>query len=140
MKKRKNILICCFAVIGVVVMLSGCCKKDDDDNTPSQVPVFTVTAKTVQLQGGGEGLQFTAKCTNEDVKMTKVTITDPLSVQITTYELNGTSYAKNSSIPLQDENLAYTKELGTWNFTFVGNRSTDNVSFSVNATLSITAK
>jgi hypothetical protein len=140
MKKRTNIWICSFAVIGVLLMLSGCCKKDDDDNTPSQVPVFTVTAKTVQLQAGGEGLQFTAKCTNEDVKMTKVNLTDPLSAQNATYELNGTSYAKNSPIPLQNEEEAYVKESGTWTFTFVGNTSSDNKSFSVNATLSIPAK
>lgn len=139
MKKRTNIWFCSFAVIGIVLMLSIGCKKDKDD-PDSQVPLFTVTANTVMLQGGGDGLQFTAKCTNEDVKMTKVTITDPLSVQISTYELNGTSYAKNSSIPMQDENLAYTKELGTWNYTFVGNTTSDNKSFSVNATLSVTSK
>jgi len=140
MKRRKHILNCSLAVFGVVLMLSGCCKDDNNDNPPSQVPVFTVTAKTVMLQGGGDGLQFTAKCTNEDVTMTKVTITDPLSVQISTYELNGTSYAKNSPIPLQDENLAYSKEPGTWNFTFVGSTTSDNKSFSVNATLSVTSK
>lgn len=138
MKKRKNIWMCSFVILGVVLVLSGCCKKDD--NPPSQVPVFTVTAITVQLQGGGEGLQFTAKCTNEDVKMTSVNINDPLSVQIFTYELNGKSYAKNSPIPLQDDNVGYTKEPGTWSFTFVGNRASDNVGFSANATLSITSK
>ena len=79
MKKRTNIWICFFAVIGVVLLLSGSCKKDkDEDNPVAQVPVFTVTANTVQLQGGGEGLQFFAKCTNEDVKMTKVTYYDLL--------------------------------------------------------------
>jgi hypothetical protein len=104
------------------------------------VPVFTVTAITVQLQGGGEGLQFTAKCTNEDVKMTKINIADPLSVQNTTYELNGQSYSKNSPIPVQDDNVGYNEELGTWTFTFMGNTTSDNKSFSENATLSVTTK
>jgi hypothetical protein len=140
MKKRKNIWIGFFAVIGVVFMLSGCCKKDDNNNPPSQVPVFTVTAKTVLLQGGGDGLQFSAKCTNEDVKMTKVTNTSPSSVQIVTYDLNGKSYAKNTPIPMQDDAEAYNKEVGTWTFTFVGNATSDNKSFSVNATLSVTSK
>jgi hypothetical protein len=140
MKKRTIVWICYIAVIGVVLMLSGCCKDDDTDNPASQVPVFTVTANTVMLQGGGDGLQFSAKCTNEDVKMTKVTNTPPNSVQSAAYELNGKSYAKNSPIPLQNDNEAYLKELGTWTFTFVGNTASDNKSFSVNATLSVTSK
>jgi hypothetical protein len=139
MKKIKNIWICLFAVIGVAIMISSSCKKKDDNPAP-QVPVFTVTANTVQLQGGGEGLQFFAKCTNEDVKMTNVTITDPLSVQPSTYELNGNSIAKNTQFSLQDDNVAYVKETGTWNFTFVGNRTSDNQSFSVNATLLVSSK
>ena len=139
MKKRNNILIYSFALIGVLLMLSISCKKDKDDPDP-QVPVFTVIANTVQLQGGGEGLQFSAKCTNEDVKMTEVTNTSPISVKTFKYDLDGKSYAKNSSIPLQDEDVAYFKELGTWNFTFLGNRTSDNESFSVNATLPVTAK
>ncbi len=139
MRKRNNILIYSFAVIGVLLLLSISCKKDKDDPDP-QVPVFTVTANTVQLQGGGEGLQFSAKCTNEDVKMTEVTNTSPISVKTFKYDLDGKSYAKNSSIPLQDEDVAYFKELGTWNFIFLGNRTSDNESFSVNATLSVTAK
>lgn len=139
MKKRNNILNYSFAVIGVLLMLSISCKKDKDDPDP-QVPVFTVSANTVQLQGGGEGLQFSAKCTNEDVKMTEVTNTSPISVKTFKYDLDGKSYTKNSSIPLQDEDVAYFKELGTWNFTFSGNRTSDNESFSVHATLSVTAK
>lgn len=139
MKNRKNILIWSFAVMGVVFMLSGSCKKDKDNPAP-QVPVFTVTATTVQLQGGGEGLQFFGKCTNEDVKVTKVTTTSPITVYSATYDLNGNSIAKNTQFSLQDQNVGYEKEIGTWNFTFVGNRTSDNQSFSVNATIAITSK
>jgi hypothetical protein len=139
MKKRKNMWIFSFALIGVLLMLSASCKKDKDDPVP-QVPVFTVTANTVQLQGGGEGLQFFAKCTNEDVKMTKVTYTSPTTVQTATYDFNGNSIAKNAQFSLQDDNLAQTKEPGTWNFTFEGKRTSDNENFSVTATLLITAK
>ncbi len=139
MKKRTTFWICFFTVIGVVFMLSGSCKKDKDDPAP-QVPVFTVTANTVQLQGGGEGLQFFAKCTNEDVKMTKVTNTSPISVRTASYDLNGNSIAKNMQFSLQDENVGWVKELGTWNFTFEGKRTSDDESFSVNATLLISAK
>lgn len=139
MKKRNFIGICSCLVIGFALMLSIGCKKDKD-NPPSQVPVFTVTAKTVMLQGGGDGLQFTAKCTNEDVMMTKVSNTTPISARTVTYDLNGKSYAKNSPIPLQNDSEAYLKEIGTWTFTFVGSTTSDNKSFSVNATLSVTSK
>ncbi|MFH1118660.1 MAG: hypothetical protein V1775_02470 [Bacteroidota bacterium] len=122
-------------------MLSGCCKKDkDEDNPDAQVPLFNVTANTVQLQGGGEGLQFFAKCTNEDVNVTKVTNTSPISVQSFTYELNGNSIAKNTEFSLQDEDVGFLKEPGTWSFTFEGKRTSENESFSVNATLLITSK
>jgi hypothetical protein len=137
MKNRINIWICSYAVIGVVLMFSIGCKKDNPD---PQVPVFTVTANTVQLQGGGEGLQFFAKCTNEDVKMTKVTYTSPSTIQTATYDFNGNSIAKNAQFSLQDDNLAQVKELGTWSFTFEGKRTSDNESFSVNATLLISSK
>jgi hypothetical protein len=139
MKKTTNIWIGLIAIIGVVFILSSSCKKDKDDPAP-QVPVFTVTANTVQLQGGGEGLQFFAKCTNEDVKMTKVTYTSPISVQTSSFDLNGNSIAKNTQFSLQGDNLAQTKELGTWSFTFEGKRTSDNESFSVNATLLISSK
>jgi hypothetical protein len=139
MNENKNIWICLIAIIGVTFMLSIGCKKDKDNPDP-QVPIFTVTANTVQLQGGGEGLQFFAKCTNEDVKMTKVTYTSPTTLQTTTYDFNGNSISKNAQFSLQDDNLACVKEPGTWNFTFEGKRTSDNESFSVNATLLITAK
>jgi hypothetical protein len=141
MKTIKIIWICAFVVIGVAFMISSSCKKKDDNPAPTpQVPVFSVTADTVPLQSGDEGLQFFGKCTNEDVKMTNVTITSPVSVHTSTYLLNGNSFGKNVSFSLQDNTTAYNKELGTWSFTFTGNRTADNASFSVNATLSITSK
>ena len=138
MKKIKNIWIYSFVVIGFALVISNSCKDDNSTDPPTtQVPVFIVTADSVMLQGGGEGLQFFGKCTNQDVKMTKVTVISPSSVQNLTYLLNGNSFVKNTPFDMQDSNTAYNKELGTWNFTFVGNRTADNSSFSVNATLSI---
>ena len=48
------------------VLFGGCKKKADDPI----VPAFTVSATTVNLDNGGLGLQFTAKCTNDDIKLT----------------------------------------------------------------------
>ena len=129
-----------FLAVGIVLLIAGIlfsgCKKKSDPVIPS----FTVTALTVQLQGGGEGLQFYGKCTNDDVKMTKVTIYDPLSVQNITYNINGNYYVKNEAFQLQDANVGYNKELGTWTFNFVGNRTADGASFSESASLSVSGK
>lgn len=130
-----------FATVSVLVFLSmgiflsGCKKKS---TTPDPVvPSFIVTATTVTLQGGGTGLQFYAKCTNTDVKMTKVTLTDPIGANTTTYNLNGTYYVANQIFMLEDANSAYLKEIGTWSFTFVGNLTSDGTAFSVGTTLAV---
>jgi hypothetical protein len=143
MKKGKNSWIYVFTITGMLLILSGSCKKKDDTTAPApapQIPVFTITATTVMLQSGGDGLQFSAKCTNENVKMTSVKVTSPITVLSATYNLNGNSFAKNTLIPMQNDTDAYDKETGTWNFTFTGNRTSDNVSFSVDATLVVTGK
>jgi len=116
-------------------LLTGC-KKKSTTPTPT-VPSFIVTATTVQLQAGGEGLQFYAKCSNTDVKMTKVTVTDPIGSNSVTYNLNGTYYVANQVFMLEDATSAYTKEIGTWSFSFVGNLTSDGSSFSVGATLAV---
>jgi hypothetical protein len=139
MKKIKNNWIYSFVLIGVALILSNGCKKKDDNSTP-QTPVFTVTADSVPLQSGGEGLQFFGKCTNEDVKITKVKGTSPISVQTFTYMINSNSIVKNTPFSMQDDNTAYNKELGTWNFTFEGTRTADNANFTANASLKITVK
>jgi hypothetical protein len=143
MEKIKNNWIYSFALIGVALIILSSCKKKDDNPTPTptpQVPVFTVTADSVPLQSGGEGLQFFGKCTNENVKITKVKGTSPISVQTFTYMINSNSIVKNTPFSMQDDNTAYNKELGTWNFTFEGTRTADNANFTANATLTITVK
>jgi hypothetical protein len=139
MKTRKRAWIYTIVLMQVLLILTGGCKKKDDNNTP-QVPVFIVTANTVQLQGGGEGLQFYGKCTNEDVNLTKVIITAPISSQMATYDLNNGSYNKNASFPMQDDLNAYSKEIGTWNFIIVGHLADDNSSFSEETTYLVTGK
>ena len=129
-----------FLTLGIVLLIAGIlfsgCKKKSDP----VIPKFTVSAITVQLQGGGEGLQFYGTCTNDDVKMTKVTLYDPLNVQNITYYTNGNTYVKGEAFGLQDANTGYVKELGTWTFNFVGNRTADGASFSESATLSVSGK
>lgn len=136
MKRFNTILmISTVLLLSTSLILSGCKKKKDEPVTPS----FTVTAVTVPLAGGGEGLQFTAVCTNTDVKLTKVTVKDPVGSSID-FNANGNTFIRGQQFDLQAATEAYSKKLGTWTFTFVGNLSSDNTSFSVGASLSVTGK
>jgi len=128
-----------FAVLGILlfatVMLESGCKKKAAEIIPS----FGVTATPVTLDIGA-GLQFYSTCVNDDVKMTKVTIVAPLSTSTYVFNLNGTYFLKNELIALQADNTGYLKSAGTWTFNFTGNRTADGNSFSVNATLNVSAK
>jgi hypothetical protein len=117
MKNLKRIVPISIILLSLLIII-GSCKKDKEDPTPA----FTMSYDSVALVGGGKGLQFTAKCTNNDVTMTSATVTDPAS-GILAYQLNGASYAKNDAIPMQETSTAYTKKLGTWKFNLVGKTS-----------------
>jgi hypothetical protein len=135
MKKLNLYLPVAVIMFAAIVIISGC-KKDEEEVVPT-VPAFTITATEVPLQGGGTGLQFYAKCNNDDVKMTKVTITDPLSSFNQIYNFGGTIYVMNEIFGLQEAGIAYQKQIGTWRFNFVGNRTADGVAFAVDASLAV---
>jgi len=44
---------------------------------------------------------------NDDIKMTRVIITNPLNTQTTTYNLNGFYYVMDEEFMLEDQNTAY---------------------------------
>jgi hypothetical protein len=126
-----------FATIGILlwvtVILLTNCKKEDEP----VVPAFTVTATTVPLQSGGDGLQFKARCTNNEVKMKKVFITEPNQTLTYTYLLNDQVFGKDQDFGLQTTEQAYPKLTGTWTFIFEGSRTSDGQSFTVNASLTV---
>jgi len=135
MKKLSTLVSLSVVLLATIVLISSCKKKE---TTPDPiVPAFTLTATTVNLVGGGFGLQFFAKCNNDDVKMTKVMITDPIGANTTTFNLNGTYFVKDQIFALQGTDEAYLKASGNWSFIFVGNRTADNTAFTVNASLSV---
>jgi hypothetical protein len=137
--KRQNTFLAFGILLLCMGILFSSCKKKESTPTPIS-PAFIVTATTVQLQGGGNGLQFYAKCTNTDVKMTKVTINDPLGANTITYNLNGTYEVSNEIFMLEDATTAYTDEIGTWTFNFVGNLTSDGTAFASNASLVVSGK
>jgi len=136
MKKLTTLFAVGVILLSTVIIFSGCKKKSTTPATPS----FIVTATTVTFQDGSAGLQFYAKCTNNDCKMTKVTINDPIGTNTTTYDLNGEYEVSNEIFMLEAANTGYTKELGTWTFNFVGNLTSDGSSFASNASLLVSGK
>jgi hypothetical protein len=136
MKKTSSLTTIGILLIATVILLANC-KKKDDPVPQKEDPVFTVTATTVQLQGGGDGLQFEARSTNNDVKMTKVLITDPQQSPAITYMLNNQNFVKDQDFGLQSPDEAYGKQTGTWTFIFVGNRTSDGAGFTINASLNV---
>ncbi len=131
MKNFNRIAPAAILLLIVLVFTNGCKKKSDD---PAVTPSFTVTSSTVQLQSGGEGLQFFAKCTNNDVAIDHISITNPSSVTLVR-EYSGKSFLKNELFPMQESDAAYVKDAGTWKFNLVGNRTADGAAFAVDATL-----
>jgi hypothetical protein len=119
------------ALLLVAIVIIGGCKKKTED----PVPTFTMQVDSVPVTGGGKGLQFFAKCTNNDVAMTNASITDPASgVSLRNYL--GASFAKNALIPMQGTDTAYVKIAGTWRFTLVG-KSSGGTTFAFDATVAV---
>jgi hypothetical protein len=132
MKKLDSFVYLGVMLLAALIIITGCKKKSDDPVDPS----FTVTFSTVMLQGGGDGLQFFAKCTNQGVNMEKVTIIDPEST-VVTYNYSGAPFAENELFPMQETNEAYLKQSGTWHFNLVGNRTSDDVAFAIDVSLTV---
>jgi hemolysin activation/secretion protein len=69
--------------------------------------------------------------------MTRIDIKDPINSGIPPVDLQGMTMLKNENYYLT---TSYTKELGTWTFTFTGNRSSDNSGFVSYASMNVTGK
>ena len=93
------------------------------------IPVFELSSVTVTLQGGDSGVEFFAKCINDNIKMTKVDIMDPIHPATITYNFVGQSFVKDQMFALQDAGIAYPKTAGTWRFDLYGNRTSTGKSF-----------
>jgi hypothetical protein len=129
--KNSNRFAPAVIILIAILIIVGSCKKETED----PVPTFTVTYDTVPLQGGGTGVQFFAKCTNNGVTMTNVTITNPESI-IYVHNYNGASYTKDALFPMQGTGEAYLKQTGTWKFNLVGS-SAGGKSFAIDATAAV---
>ena len=125
MKRIGLLLLSGMMLLSAAGILSGCKKKDREP------PTFVVTATPQE-----DFLIFYFYCSTDDVKLTKVTIKDPLLNEYI-YNAGGTTF-------LQDElwfiDEYYGKQLGTWTFIFVGNFADDGTGFTATSTMQVTGK
>lgn len=135
MKKVNQFLKYGALVLCVAIIFGGCKKKDEEPSYPAVN--FIITYLEVDLQGGGKGVQFFAKCNTTDVKMTKVEILDPLQTGSITYNLNGNIFVKDQIFSLQDDQTAYLKQGGTWTITFTGLRTVDSAPFTIAGNIAV---
>ncbi|MCX6306659.1 MAG: hypothetical protein NT040_16965 [Bacteroidetes bacterium] len=130
MKNTFRIALTGIILLAMFIAVDGCKKKTEDP-----VPTFTMSYDSVPITSGGKGLQFFATCTNNGVTMVKVTLTTPQD-SLYLYNYSGGTYAKNSAIPMQGSNQAYTKIKGTWKLSLVGN-SSGGTAFTYDATVAV---
>ncbi len=138
MKKVNYLLFLGVLLLGTSIIFSGCKKKSSTPDQPT--PVFIITSITVQLQDGSAGIEFFTVCSTTDVTMTKVEIVSPIHDYDITYNLGNVLYVKNQIFDLQAANTAYTKESGTYTFTFTGIRNADGAAFTIVSTLVVAGK
>lgn len=124
----------------IMMALSGCSKKSNPVGPalPPPAPSFTITAQPVTLSDGSAGLTFFARCTTDDINLIKVVVGFPDGTS-QTYNAGDAAIVENQNFGCQDQGYGYPKLLGTWSFTFVGNKAAgDKSSFNVTTTLNVT--
>jgi hypothetical protein len=128
---KKLALFTVISLISLSIFMAGGCKKETED----PVPGFTMSYDSVNLQGGGKGLQFYATCTNNGVSMGKISIKTPQD-SLYLYDQKGASFDKNAAIGMQESNTAYTKIKGTWKFNLAGS-SKGGTAYSIDVTATV---
>lgn len=126
MKRIGLLLLSGMLLLSTAGTFTSCKKKEERKD-----PTFVVTA-TPQ----GDELQFYFYCSTDDIKLTKLTIKDPLLNEYT-YNAGGATFLKDELYYIDEW---YPKQLGTWTFTFVGNFADDNSGFTSETTMSVTGK
>jgi hypothetical protein len=132
MKRQKFLYVLGILFLSSVILFSACKKKSSD---PPSAPTFNMSAVPDQNNPGNLIFYFT--CTTDNVRMTRIDIKDPINTGIPPVDMQNANLLKGTTYYL---NTTYTKESGTWTFTFTGNRTSDNSSFVSVATVVVSAK
>jgi hypothetical protein len=131
--KRQHILYAIGILLLSEIFIFSACKKKSTETVSN--PSFTLSA--TPDPNNAENLVFYLDCTTDNVKMTRIDIKDPLNSGITPIDMQSANMLKGTIYELDE---SFTKELGTWTFTFTGNRISDNSAFVSTATLNVSGK
>lgn len=123
MKKQNTLLAIGILLLSTVILFSSC-KKKADEPTPTPAPTFLMSSIPDPADNSKVIFQF--KCTTNDVRLTKILISDPLASFTDTYDLQGLSVLQNT---IYYFDYSYLKSTGKWTFQFFGNRASDNTGF-----------
>ena len=128
MKKINVLFIIGLLILSSTFILSGCKKKSTTPEVSAPTFVMSSAADPAILND----VFFYFKCTTNDVKLTKIVVSDPIGVINDIYDLQSATALQNVVYQL---NNSYPKESGTWTFKFTGNRASDNSGFVSTTTL-----
>ena len=131
MKKMNFFLPVGFILLSSVILFSSCKKKSTE---PEPVPAPTFLMSSIPDPANANNIIFEFKCTTNDVKLTKVVITDPLASGSDTYDLQGAIALQNQ---IYTFTTPYLKATGKWTFVFTGNRTNDNSGFTSTSYLTV---
>ena len=127
--KKITFFIAISFLLSVGIIATSSCKKKS--TTPDvSAPTFVMSAAADPAITNDVFFYF--KCTTNDVKLTKVVVSDPIGAVNDTYDLQSVNALQNVIYQL---NTSYVKETGTWRFVFTGNRVSDNSAFVSTTTL-----
>jgi len=129
MKKKNTLLAIGILLLSSVIMFSSCKKK----STTPEVSAPTFLMSSIADPNDNTYLIFQFKCTTNDVKLTKILISDPLGSFTDTYDLQGETILQNI---IYQFSYSYLKSTGKWTFMFYGNR-TDNSVFISTTTMTV---
>ena len=126
MKKIGLLLLSGMLLLSAAGAFTSCKKKED-----RKAPTFVVTATPL-----GDELQFYFYCSTDDIRLTKITIKDPLLNEYV-YNAGGSTFLKNELWYIDEW---YPKQIGNWSFVFVGNFADDNSGFTATSNMMVSGK
>ncbi len=129
-------------VAALAFTLTACSSSEPDPPPPpppgTAAPTFSIASVVVPFGDGTQGLQFAAT-PNADVRLIRVDIRNPLGNNRTFSPQNAVQL-QGETVALQNDDEAYVRVSGTWNFRFVGARAAGGQeTFDVTVPLDVSA-
>lgn len=127
------------ALAAIALSVTACSSGDPDEPDPVETPPsFSIASTGVTCDSGAACLQFSF-IPSENVEITEVLIRNPRA-QTERFNGNNNVFLSSTSYQLQENNVAFTRVSGGWQFTFNGRRAGGSqASFAVTVPLDVSA-